>query len=231
MGTRERCAIGLSNTVAIQKYPVFRKPHDMQTQNSAARILGKLICQNTTGCSMVRKYNVLFLCRANSARSIMAEALLRELGGERFHAFSAGIEPAADVHPMTLEQLRPTIASPGKLRPKSWDQFVGPSAPEMDVVIAMCDEVGESYAPAFSGAPTFCEWSFADPLAVDGTDRERKRAFEQVFRQILRRISLFVALPLHSMRPLEQRAAVNAMDEHAPPTISADTPALPPQGH
>lgn len=177
---------------------------------------------------MNQKYNVLFLCRANSARSIMAEALLRELGGERFNAFSAGIEPAADVHPMTLEQLRPTIASLGKLRPKSWDQFAGSSAPEMDVVIAMCDEAGESYAPVFPGTPTFCQWSFADPLAVEGTDAERKRVFEQVFRQILRRVSLFVALPLHSMRPLEQRAAVNAMDEHAPPTISLETHAWPP---
>ncbi|WP_434115404.1 arsenate reductase ArsC [Paraburkholderia caffeinilytica] len=171
---------------------------------------------------MVQKYNVLFLCRANSARSIMAEALLRELGGDRFNAFSAGIEPTADVHPLTLEQLRPTIASVGKLRPKSWEHFVGPSAPEMDVIIAMCDEAGESHAPSFSGNPTFCQWSFADPLAVTGTDAERKRAFEQVFRQILRRVSLFVALPLHSMRPLEQRAAVNAMDDHAPPAISPD---------
>lgn len=153
----------------------------------------------------------------------MAEALLRELGGERFNAFSAGIEPADDVHPLTLEQLRPSIASPGKLRPKSWDQFVGPDAPEMDVVIAMCDEVGESHAPLFAGAPTFCEWGFVDPLAADGTDAERKRVFEQVFRQILRRISLFVALPLHSMRPLEQRAAVNAMDDHAPPTLAPET--------
>jgi protein-tyrosine-phosphatase len=168
---------------------------------------------------MVQKYNVLFLCRANSARSIMAEALLRELGGDRFNAFSAGIEPTEDVHPLTLEQLRPTIAAVGKLRPKSWGQFASQSAPEMDLVIAMCDEAGESYAPAFPAKPTFCEWSFADPLAVTGTDVERKRAFEQVFRQILRRVSLFVALPLHSMRPLEQLAAVNAVNDHAPPSI------------
>ena len=172
---------------------------------------------------MVQKYNVLFLCRANSARSIMAEALLRELGGDRFNAFSAGIEPAVDVHPSTLEQLRPTIAAVGKLRTKSWEQFVGPSAPEMDLVIAMCDEAGESCAPSFSGNPAFCQWSFADPLAVTGTDAECKRAFEQVFRQILRRVSLFVALPLHSMRPPEQRAAVNAIDDHAPPSLSLES--------
>ncbi|SEB97786.1 protein tyrosine phosphatase [Burkholderia sp. WP9] len=163
---------------------------------------------------MVQKCNVLFLCRANSARSVMAEALLRELGGQRFDAFCAGIEPAVDVHPRTLEQLRPTIAALGKLRPKTWDQFVGPSAPEMDVVIAMCDEVGESHAPAFAGNPMFCQWNFADRLAVAGTDAEQKRVFEQVFHQILRRINLFVALPLQSMKPPERRAAVNAMDDH-----------------
>ncbi|WCM18303.1 arsenate reductase ArsC [Paraburkholderia bryophila] len=172
---------------------------------------------------MVEKYNVLFLCRANSARSIMAEALLRELGGGRFEAHSAGIEPAVDVHPMTLEQLRPTIEPLGKLRPKSWDQFVGPSAPEMDVIIALCDEAGEAHAPAFSGTPTFCQWNFADPLAAAaGAELEQKRVFEQVFRQILRRVSLFVALPLHSMRPSEQRAAVDAMDDHSPSVFSLD---------
>ncbi|MFL9866943.1 arsenate reductase ArsC [Paraburkholderia fungorum] len=174
---------------------------------------------------MNQKHNVLFLCRANSARSIMAEALLRELGSDRFNAFSAGIEPAADVHPLTLEQLRPTISEVGKLRPKSWQQFAGSSAPEMDLVIAMCDEAGESNAPRFSGNPTFCQWSFADPLAETGTEAEQKRVFETVFRQILRRVSLFVALPLHSMKSPERRAAVNAMDDHAPPSMAlADNP-------
>lgn len=174
---------------------------------------------------MNQKYNVLFLCRANSARSIMAEALLRELGSDRFNAFSAGIEPAADVHPLTLEQLRPTISEVGKLRPKSWEQFAGSSAPEMDLVIAMCDEAGESYAPRFSGNPTFCQWSFADPLAETGTEAEQKRVFETVFRQILRRVSLFVALPLYSMKSPERRAAVNAIDDHAPPSVAlADNP-------
>jgi arsenate reductase len=168
---------------------------------------------------MSRKCNVLFLCRANSARSIMAEALLRELGGERFEAFSAGIEPAEDVHPLTLAQLRPTMGDLGKVRPKSWNVYMTADAPVMNVVIAMCEEAGESHAPAFPGNPVFCQWNFADPLEVGGNDAEQKREFEQVFRQILRRISVFVALPLQSMQATEQRLAVNSMDEHAPPSI------------
>lgn len=175
-----------------------------------------------TGASMVQKYNVLFLCRANSARSIIAEALLREIGGDRFNAFSAGIEPATDVHPLALEQLRPTITAVGKLRPKSWEQFVGSSAPELDMVVAMGDEAGEMHAAGFSGNPTFCQWNFADPIADYASDEEQRRLFEKVFRQILRRISLFVALPLHSMKSAERRTVVNAMDDHAPPSIALD---------
>lgn len=171
---------------------------------------------------MNRKCNVLFLCRANSARSIMAEALLRELGAERFEAFSAGIEPADDVHPLTLAQLRPTMGDLGKVRPKNWDVYTKADAPVMDVVIAMCEEAGESHAPAFPGKPIFCQWNFADPLEANADDGGQKRAFEQVFRQILRRISVFVALPLHSMKAAEQRLAVNAMDEHAPPSFAVD---------
>jgi arsenate reductase len=86
----------------------------------------------------------------------------------------------------------------------------------------MCEEVSESHAPEFPGKPVFCQWNFADPLEVDGDEAEQKRVFEQVFRQILRRISVFVALPLHSMQAPEQRHAVNAMDEHAPPSIAVE---------
>ncbi|MFP3249139.1 MAG: hypothetical protein RXR20_32045 [Paraburkholderia sp.] len=91
----------------------------------------------------------------------MAEALLRELGAERFEAFSAGIEPADDVHPLTLAQLRPTMGDLGKVRPKSWSVYTKADAPVMDVVIAMCEEAGEAHAPAFPGKPIFCQWNFA----------------------------------------------------------------------
>jgi arsenate reductase len=162
---------------------------------------------------MNNKFRVLFLCRANSARSIMAEALLRQLGSDKFEAFSAGAEPADDVHPLTLDQLRPTIADLGKLRAKSWIMYASLDAPRMDLVIAMSDEVGEAHAPAFPGKPVFCQWTFADPLAATGSDKEQKRLFEQVFRQILRRLSIFVALPIHTMAATERREAINAMAE------------------
>jgi arsenate reductase (thioredoxin) len=157
-----------------------------------------------------RKCKVLFLCRANAARSIMAEALLRQLAPEKFEAFSAGAEPALDVHALTLAQLRPTIPDLGKLRPKSWQSFTTADAPPMDIVIAMCDEVDEQHAPEFAGKPLFCRWDFPDPLAQFESELEQKQAFERVFRQILRRISVFVALPLEFMRHEDQLAAVNA---------------------
>lgn len=156
---------------------------------------------------------VLFLCRANAARSIMAEALLRQLGHGKFEAFSAGIEPAEDVDAMALAQLRPTIGNLGALRPTSWHTYASPDAVQMDLVIALCDEVAEQHAPQFPGRPVFCHWHFPDPLVPGKTDEEQRRMFEQVFRQLLRRISVFIALPLCSMRAVEQREAIDSLED------------------
>lgn len=150
---------------------------------------------------MTEKYKVLFLCRENSARSIIAEALLRELAGDRFEVFSAGAEPAAQIHPLTIAQLRPGISDIHSLSPKSWLEFTGEWAPRMDLVIAMSDSVAEYHAPTFPGAPDFSDWRFADPLSEGMTDDERARSFERVFWQILRRVGLFAALRPHSKRP------------------------------
>ncbi|RKT26405.1 protein-tyrosine-phosphatase [Paraburkholderia sp. RAU2J] len=144
---------------------------------------------------MWRKYNVLFLCRENSARSMMAEALLRELAGERFNAFSAGDRPATRLHPLTIAQLRPGISTLATLIPKNWMEFIGERAPTMDLIVALDERLDEYHAPSFPGAPSFCTWHFADPLAEGMTQRERERSFEQVFRQMVRRIGLFVELP------------------------------------
>jgi arsenate reductase (thioredoxin) len=144
---------------------------------------------------VTKKINVLFLCRENAARSIMAEALLRELGGGRFEAFSAGSDPAARMHPLALAQWRPGISDLDLLGPKSWLEFTGEWAPRMDLVIAMDGSVAEYHAPRFPGEPEFYEWGFADPLADGMTHRERARSFESVFWQILRRISVLIALP------------------------------------
>jgi arsenate reductase len=143
----------------------------------------------------MNKYKVLFLCLENAARSIMAEALLRELAGHRFDVFSAGAEPAARAHPLALAQLRPGISDLDRLAPKSWLEFTGEWAPRMDLVIALDSRVAEYHAPAFPGTPLFLQWDFADPLAPDMTSDERARSFERVFWQIVRRVTLFMDLP------------------------------------
>lgn len=162
---------------------------------------------------MNAKCKVLFLCRANSARSIMAESLLRQLAPDRFEAFSAGVEPADQVHRLTIAHLSSTIADINILQPKSWLGFAGGDAPPMDVIVAMCDEADEEHAPNFPGSPVFCRWTFEDPLAEFANEDLQKQVFERVFRQILRRVSVFIALPLQSMNVDEQVLAVNAQLE------------------
>jgi protein-tyrosine-phosphatase len=144
---------------------------------------------------VTRKFNVLFLCRENSARSVMAEALLRELAGHRFEAFSAGPEPAARVHPLAVAQLRPGISDLGVLSPKSWLEFTGEWAPRMDLVIAMDEAMAERVTPVFPGEPAFYRWSFADPLADGASDAERVRLFEKAFWQIVRQVNNLIEQP------------------------------------
>ncbi len=138
----------------------------------------------------------------------MAEALLRELGGDRFEAFSAGSEPAERVHHLTLAQLQPGISDLDLLSPKSWLEFTGAWAPTMDLIIALDSTVAEYHAPAFPGEPEYCEWNFADPLANGMNPHERAASFERVFWQILRRVSVLVALPQYALpAPAAGRAA------------------------
>ena len=150
------------------------------------------------GVSVTRKYKVLFLCRENSARSIIAEALLRELAGHRFDAFSAGPEPATRVHPGAIAQLRPGISDLGVLSPKNWLEFTGEWAPQMDLVVAMDECVAGAGAPRFPGEPPSCSWIFADPLADGMLEPERIRSFEKVFWQIVRQVSTFIDLPQYA---------------------------------
>jgi protein-tyrosine-phosphatase len=158
---------------------------------------------------VTRKYKVLFLCRENSARSIIAEALLRELAGHRFDAFSAGPEPAARVHPLALAQLRPGISGRDVLSPKSWLEFTGEWAPRMDLVIALDESVDEHHAPAFPGAPSSLAWTFANPLADGVTDDERVRLFDKMFWQIVRQVSAFIEWPQYAVAPARAAEARN----------------------
>ncbi|NML32933.1 arsenate reductase/protein-tyrosine-phosphatase family protein [Paraburkholderia antibiotica] len=165
---------------------------------------------------MTRKYKVLFLCRDNSIRSIMAEALLRELAGHRFDAFSAGSEPAARIHPLALAQLQPGISRRAILSPKSWLEFTGEWAPRMDVVIALDEFAGALYAPAFPGEPLFLDWTIADPLVGThmGAD-ELARLFDKTFWQIVRQVSAFIELPqygAHAANSAHAGEAANTID-------------------
>ncbi|WP_144141536.1 arsenate reductase ArsC [Paraburkholderia sp. BCC1884] len=157
---------------------------------------------------MTRKYKVLFLCRENSARSIIAEALLRELAGHRFDAFSAGPEPAARIHPFALAQLRPGVSEIEILSPKSWLEFTGEWAPRMDLVVAMEESVAGQHVPVFPGQPATIHWNFADPLMDRVSETDRERLFGKVFWQIVRQVSAFIELPKYAQPPRDAGAQV-----------------------
>jgi protein-tyrosine-phosphatase len=138
--------------------------------------------------------NVLILCTGNSARSIIGEALINHRGEGQFRAFSAGSHPKGDVHPLALEVLRRNGLQTEGLRSKSWDEFAGPDAPSMDFVITVCDNAAGETCPLWPGQPVKMHWGLPDPAAVDGTDEERRQAFQKTFVELDARISEFVSL-------------------------------------
>jgi arsenate reductase (thioredoxin) len=148
---------------------------------------------------MRKIYNVLFLCTGNSARSIMAEALLNHWGHGRFHGFSAGSHPAGKVNPFTLDLLRVAKLPAAGLRSKSWDVFAEPGAPVMDFVFTVCDQAAGEVCPIWPGQPITAHWGFPDPAAFKGPDVEKRAVFADVFRQIENRIKLLTALPLEKL--------------------------------
>ncbi len=146
-----------------------------------------------------RPLHVLFLCTGNSARSIIAECLLRQLGGEAFAAFSAGSFPKGEVHPLTLRLLAEQGLSTADLRPKSWRAFGTPDSPLMDFVFTVCDHVAGESCPTWPGQPVTADWGIPDPAAVDGSNAERMLAFRAAFRTLEQRLKLFVSLPIGSL--------------------------------
>jgi arsenate reductase (thioredoxin) len=144
-----------------------------------------------------KTYNVLFLCTGNSARSIMAEALVTTMSFGRLKGYSAGSKPGGKVNPFAIEQVKKTGYPADSLRSKSWDEFAGLDAPPMDFIITVCDSAAGEVCPVWPGHPVTAHWGFADPAAVEGTDEEKRAAFEKIFRQIMARMKIFVSLPLH----------------------------------
>lgn len=160
-----------------------------------------------------RIYNVLFLCTGNSARSIMAEAILNTLGPDRFRAFSAGSHPSGQVQPMAIELAQAMGYPIESMRSKSWDEFAGANAPEMDMVITVCDNaVGES-CPVWLGHPALAHWGVPDPVAVNSSEDTRKRAFVSAFATLRRRIELLLALPLDKLDRLAAQAKLQAIGQ------------------
>lgn len=152
-------------------------------------------------------FNVLFLCTGNSARSILAEAILNREGKGRFRAFSAGSHPKGAVHPYTLQLLKTANHDASFARSKSWEEFAAPDAPKMDFVFTVCDDAASEACPVWPGQPMTAHWGVPDPAAVEGTDAEKHFAFADIYRMLSNRISIFVNLPMtsHDRLALQRR--------------------------
>lgn len=149
-----------------------------------------------------RSYNVLFLCTGNTARSILAEGILRQDGAGRFNAYSAGSQPKGVVNPFALKALDALGYPTDAYRSKSWEEFAKPSAPVMDFVFTVCDSAAGEACPVWPGQPMTAHWGVEDPAAVEGTDIEKERAFVQAAKYLKNRISTFLSLPLASIDQL-----------------------------
>jgi arsenate reductase len=158
---------------------------------------------------MQTRYNVLFLCTGNSARSIMAEAIMNRKGRPNFTAYSAGSHPSEGVRPEALRQLEVARLPTLGLRSKSWDEFAKPDAPRMDFVFTVCDDAAKEVCPTWPGQPLTAHWSVPDPAAVKGTREEIERAFRDAFFLLDRRISLFLSLPLATLDRLALKREVD----------------------
>ncbi len=147
-------------------------------------------------------YNVLFLCTGNSARSIMAEAILNRKGFPNFTAYSAGSHAKGTVHPAALRQIEVARLPTKGLRSKNWDEFAKPDAPHLDFVFTVCDKAAQEMCPVWPGQPMTAHWGIPDPAAVDGSEERIDRAFREAFMILDRRISLLLCLPLSSLDKL-----------------------------
>lgn len=148
---------------------------------------------------MSTSFNVLFLCTGNSARSVLAECALNHFGKGRFHAYSAGSHPTGRVNSFALEVLHDTGIATTDLRSKSWDEFSRPDAPQMHLIITVCDNAAGEVCPIWPGHPASAHWGHPDPAAIEGTHTEKQQAFEQTLKNLSRQIQLLINLPVEKM--------------------------------
>ena len=158
-----------------------------------------------------RPYNVLFLCTGNSARSILAEALMNQWGCARFRGFSAGSHPKGAVHPITIELLKRMNFPTEGLRSKSWDEFAAPGAAPLDFVFTVCDNAAGEVCPYWPGQPMTAHWGVPDPAAVEGSETDKWVAFREAFRLLDNRIKIFTSLPLESLDRIRLQERLDAI--------------------
>jgi arsenate reductase len=158
-----------------------------------------------------RPLNVLFLCTGNSARSILSEAIINRLGMGKFKGYSAGSMPSGKVHPMALELLNRLNYDTSTARSKSWEEFAGPGAPELDFVFTVCDNAANEVCPIWPGQPMSAHWGLPDPVAVEGDETQRALAFADTYRMLNNRIGIFTSLPLTSLDKLSLQRRIDAI--------------------
>ena len=158
-------------------------------------------------------FNVLFLCTGNSARSILAEAILNRIGGGRFRAYSAGSHPKGEVNPAALRLLRAMSYPTEALRSKPWDEFAGPGAPRLDFVFTVCDSAAGEVCPIWPGQPMTAHWGIPDPAAATGSETDIALAFAEAFRVLNNRIGLFASLPIASLHKASLQRRLNEIGQ------------------
>lgn len=168
-----------------------------------------------------RPYNVLFLCTGNSARSIMAEAILSRFGANKFKSFSAGSQPKGEVHPRVAHMLKTFNYKPDLFRSKSWEDFSGPDAPQLDFVFTVCDNAANEVCPVWAGQPMTAHWGVPDPAAATGTEAEIAFAFDDAWRMLQNRITIFCNLPIDSLDRLSLKQRLDDIGRARPADDSA----------
>ena len=169
-----------------------------------------------------KTYHVLFLCTGNSARSILAEAILKRLGAGRFQAHSAGSDPKGQVHPMALETLRERGYETSGFRSKSWDEFAKPGAPALDFVFTVCDNAAGEACPVWPGQPMTAHWGVEDPAAFEGPEDKQRWIFRRAYLELERRIELFTNLSIESLDRLSLQARLNEIGKTETPAEEGD---------
>jgi protein-tyrosine-phosphatase len=171
---------------------------------------------------MTSPYNVLFLCTGNSARSILAEALINHWGRGRFHGYSAGSHPKGEVHPLAIETLHRFKLPTAGFRSKSWDEFAKPGAPQLHFVFTVCDRAANEVCPFWPGQPMTAHWGVEDPASVEGTDEQKMRAFQKTFRELDARIKIFTSLRIDMLDRMALQRQLDAIGKARPTDVDVE---------